>query len=88
MVTLVPASPRINLTASSVDMPLVGLPSIETMTSFGKMPALEAGDPSIGAITTSSLLSLSMLSWMPTPDNWPEVSICISLNSRGSRKRV
>lgn len=86
--TVVPALPRISFTASSVLIPLVLLPSIETITSLGCTPAREAGEPSIGEITTSSLVSLSTLSWMPTPESSPEVSICISLNSRGSRKRV
>ena len=42
----------------------------------------------MGAMTTKDLVSLSRLSWMPTPESSPEVSICISLNSRGSRNRV
>ncbi len=85
---MVPAWPRISFTASSVLIPLVLDPSMAVITSLGITPALEAGDPSIGATTTSSLVSLSRLSWMPTPESSPEVSICISLNSLGSRKRV
>ena len=69
-------------------MPLVGVPSMLTMTSFDCTPARDAGVPSIGDTTINSLVTLSRLIWIPTPINSPEVSIRISLNSLGSRKRV
>ncbi len=44
-------SPRIFLTASSSDRPLIELPSMRVIRSPDLMPALKAGESSIGETT-------------------------------------
>ena len=50
---------------------------LETIESFARTPAWNAGVPSIGA-TTSMKPSLRLVISMPSPWNSPRVSTCIS----------
>ena len=49
--TWVPFSPRSRSAASSIERPALDFPSIFTITSPVRIPACQAGPPSIGEIT-------------------------------------
>ncbi len=78
-----PALPRMLSTASVIDWPLVGLPSICTIRSPGWMPARAAGVSSIGETTLMKPSSLPTS--MPRPPNSPLVLSCSSAKSSGPR---
>jgi hypothetical protein len=80
-VTLLPRSPRIFFMASSRESPSVETPSILMIRSPPRMPAFQAGVPSIGAMTASRLSLIPI--WMPTPPNSPLVSTWVSLYISG-----
>ena len=67
--TLVPGFPLISSIAFSLDISFVSFSSILIILSPGKIPALYAGVPIIGAITVSSLFCIFNLN--PTPPNDP-----------------
>jgi len=79
----VPGLPRIMPTASIIDSPLVGLPSILTIRSPASMPALEAGVSSMGE--TTLMKPSSTPTSMPSPPNSPVVLSCSSAKASGSR---
>ena len=66
MFTVVPAAPRNRMIASVTLSSLTVTPSMLTMTSPLRMPALSAGVPSMGA-TTRTLPSRRLTS-RPTPE--------------------
>ncbi|MOA17189.1 hypothetical protein D3C78_1374350 [compost metagenome] len=78
-----PGLPRMLSTASFIDWPLVGLPSICTIRSPGWMPARAAGVSSMGE--TTLMKPSSVPTSMPRPPNSPLVLSCSSENSCGSR---
>ena len=78
-----PTGPRICFTASFSGRPTIDLPSMAVRKSPDLMPARAAGVPSIGD-TTFTKPSCAVTS-MPRPPYSPEVCVCMSLKSSGSR---
>ena len=60
-----PFLPRISFAASSIDIDSVSSPSILIRTSPAIIPALFAGESSVGAITVITLSLFPI--WIPTP---------------------
>ncbi|CFW40749.1 Uncharacterised protein [Bordetella pertussis] len=76
-------APRISLTASLSDMPLVGVSSILMIRSPAWMPARAAGVSSMGEMTFTKPSSAPTS--MPSPPNSPCVAVCISRKASASR---
>ena len=73
-------------TTSETSSPLTLFPSTATSTSSVLMPASSAGEPCIGAATTTSPFSSS--SWTPIPTYVPERLWSFCSRSSGVKKRV
>ncbi len=85
-VTVVPFSPRIRSTASSILMPSVEVSSIRMSTSPAMIPACSAGVSGSGAITVMRLSRIPTS--IPTPLKLPEMSSANDSASSGSRNEV
>ncbi len=84
-----PCSPRSRRPASSPDQPAVEVPSTKTTRSPGRMPARSAGEPAIGARTTSRPDDGSVASSSPTPPGTaPSEAARNSRYSSGESQRV
>ena len=73
--------------ASSNSSVAISTPSTRLMTSPGSMPALAAGEPSIGETMTNWFLRFSTSMPMPSISSFPSVSFFSLPYSSGSMKR-